>query len=155
VQYSKVLQLKRPSRFLVTASITAVIALLLANAAMPAIERQLDRWGMLPRHEALTELYFTDASALQKTYSTSTPQTLSFTVTNREGRTMQYRAMVRASSEDKSQKQELATRSFSLESGKTAQVQLPVTIMDLGRRVYISVTLSNNEQIGYWVRKQG
>jgi uncharacterized membrane protein len=154
VQYSIFSRIKKPSRSLVITGVAVIIALLLVNAGMPALERQLNQWGMLPRHEALTELYFTNASALPEKYSLSTPQTVHFTVQNHEARTMHYRYTVRASSQDKSQKQELDTSSFTLQPGGVKQVSVPAQLIDLGRHVYISVSLSTNEQIGYWV-KQG
>lgn len=60
-------------------------------ANQTAIAKQLDNWLLLPRHQGVTELYFTDDKQLPAAVKADSTHEVAFTVRNLEHETMTYR----------------------------------------------------------------
>jgi hypothetical protein len=129
------------------------ISALILIALAPTIHRQLDDWKLLPRPEKLTELYFTDHTKLPSSYAPGQQQPVNFTVHNLEYATTNYKYTIIQTSEDGSKSQTLSTGSFTIAESQYKNTSLPVTLADLGPRSKITVTLSTQEAISYWVNK--
>lgn len=120
---------------------------------MPAIERQLGNWGLLPRQEQLTELYFTSPSTLPKKYSAATTLPLGFTVQNHQSQSASYTYTIRMHGPGDGQAIQLTHGTFTLQAGESKQLSVHVQPQDLGSRAYVYVSLSPSEQIGYWLQR--
>lgn len=116
------------------------------------IKDQLNSWKLLPEPERLTELYFTKPNKLPTTYNTTTNQSFGFTVHNLEYRNTDYLYQVEEQSTDGSQAAILNQGSFWLKQNQYKNISEPVSLLDFGSRVKISIDLTNvNETIDYWL----
>ena len=121
----------------------------------PATKRQLNSWKLLPQPEQLSELYFTDIKQLPSTYVPGRSENVSFTVHNLESRTIVYRYSIVEQSADTRHLQTLASGTFSLAQSQYHTSSIPITLTDLGVRAKVVVQLnSQNETIGYWLKKE-
>lgn len=111
-------------------------------------------WKLLPEPERLTELYFTKPNTLPTSYTSGQAQTVSFTVHNLEYQTTGYRYQITEQSQDSSQRQTLASGSFTLRQNDYNHATVNISTVDFGPRVKVDVELVNvHESIDYWVTK--
>ena len=134
-------------------ALAAVIVLvILAVIFHTNIRNQLNDWKLLPEPEKLTELYFTHPNSLPSTYAAGGTQTVAFTVHNLEYQTENYQYQITETSNNGQQNQILFSSSFVLKQNQYKNVSEPVSLLDFGSRVKISIDLTNvNETIDYWV----
>lgn len=121
---------------------------------MPSIQNQLNRWGLLPHPEQITELYFANPGNLSSTYKPNQAQTLTFAVSNHQDHIIRYAYTIGGSDNPSVAKQVLASDIFTVKPGHTIHLTVQFTPQDLGDKTYISCKLSTGEQIGFWVKKK-
>jgi hypothetical protein len=131
-----------------------LIVIAWAAFAMPSIERQLDRWGLLPRQEQLTELSITRTQDLPKTYTPDGNHQIAFTLHNLEGHTTTYEYAVTFRTADGKTVSTLDRGVLTLKKDETKAVWLQTQLPDAGKHAYIHVTLSNSQSIGYWLERE-
>lgn len=136
---------------LALATLVAFAAVFLLALVMPSIERHLDKWGLLPRHEQLTELYIPNAKNLPASYTPGEEHTVLFEIRNLEGEAQTYNYIITARKESGGVVMELDKGSIRVDSNQTRDVQLSATLHDLGKRIYVQVELSNGQKVGYWL----
>jgi len=130
--------------------LAALVGIVLLTVTMPAIERQLDRWGLLPKAQPLTELYL-PAGRAPDDYSPGRSSTVTFTIHNLQGMTVTHRYVVTA--EGSGQKQKLAEGTVTLQNNETRTIHASVTVPDVGKQAHISVSLAGGPQISYWAER--
>jgi len=136
------------------AMVVGLLAIIVMAIAMPHLTRQLDGWGLLPRHERLTELYLPDAESLAHTYTAGSPHDVRFEIRNLEGATQTYRYTVTVRQENGKGTTKIDNGSVTLRNGESSDVRLSAELKDLGKRVYIEIALSNGQEIGYWLEQE-
>lgn len=139
-------------RVLPILSIVGIIVLV--KFLSPAINRQLHSWRVLPEPERITELYFTEHTKLPTIYSPGSRQVIAFTTHNLEYRPTNYSYTVTQSSQDGSQTGVVGSGSFSLGTYQFLTTSSPITLLDYGARSKITIRLSTNESINFWVKKE-
>jgi len=128
--------------------------LILAIINFQNIKNQLNAWKLLPEPEKLTELYFDNSSNLPTTYTPGQNQIFSFTFHNIEYVTVDYHYVVIEMNQTTGQSQTLTTGFDKLVQNQFKTVNVDTTLIDLGPRVEIVVSLPNvNESIDYWVNR--
>jgi hypothetical protein len=133
-----------------TVLIVAALAL-----GMPAIERQMDRWQLLPGAQHLTELYLEDAEAIPHAYQPGQQVAAGFAITNRTGSFRTYHYTITEISSDGSQRAELASGSIDVNTGDTGTVLKNVTPADFGKRVNIRISLTAEKlYTNFWLERQ-
>jgi hypothetical protein len=124
---------------------------------MSPIEHQLDHWGLLPRHQQMTELFASDPEHLPKTYAPGQSQTVAFSVHNLTNTTATYHYTITAASTPLAGQNTgttLATGSVQLGNNNSRQINTAVQLSDLGKHIYIQVQLSSGQTIGYWLSRE-
>ena len=116
---------------------------------LPAIERQISL-STKQQPQRLTELYFTHPNNLPDTYHQGQRQYVAFTVHNLEFATTKYNYQIVEASKDSSKNQVLANGSFYLKQNQYKNSIIAVSPANVGKRVSISIRLTNtNESISY------
>jgi hypothetical protein len=133
-------------------AVAVVVSLALSHVA---IAHQMHAWKLLPEPERLTELYFTDHTKLPNLYYINATQTVSFTVHNLEYQNTAYTYKIVQQSEDGKTQQPLGSGGFTLPQNGYQKTVAVVAPIGLGSRSKISVLLSTNESISYWVTEGG
>lgn len=157
--------LSRKLIFALCIIILATVGLVIYLARGP-IHDTLDNWGVLPRPERLTELYFTDHTKLPVTYSAGQPYTVAFTIHNIEYRTTDYRYRIEQSRENGSDSHTLASGTIKLEYDVTREIITPITYRASDPRSKIHVIIEydtiklgdtspsrQQQEINYWVTR--
>jgi hypothetical protein len=121
---------------------------------MTPLERQLNRWGLLPRHEQLTELYIRNGSRQAGAYKPGQVHTVAFEVRNLEAETKTYSYAITVSDADGRAILNLKEGDLTIKQGETRRVNMRTTLQDIGEVVYISIGLSNGQAVGYWLEKE-
>jgi hypothetical protein len=145
---------------LLTVSIVAIVQ-------HQEIYNRLYSWKLIPRPERLTELYFGDHINLPKTYTPTQQQTVAFAVHDLEYRTTVYTYTIAQQYQDQTAGQQLASGTFTLAQDGTRQMQVPITLIDMGDRSRVLVTISyegiafgqdnpsvQTQYIDYWLTKE-
>lgn len=127
----------------------------------------LDSWGALPRPERLTELYFTDHTALPSSYTVGDTQDVAFTIHNIEYRPTTYTYEIRQISEDEKNTTSLIKDKITLAADQTNSISRAITLGDTGERAQVLITLTydairpdnetptaQSQSIHYWVKKK-
>ena len=130
------------------------IALGIALFCSQSIVAQLRKWDVLPKTEAVTELYFAKPSYLPATYSISQPVNFDFVVSNRTPETQTYTYNVVAVPEQSLRADAFTEASVTVPPGQqiTQSVALPVTLRG---RVKIEVSIPDIYQsIHFWVNEK-
>jgi hypothetical protein len=132
------------SRPLITALVTAVLALSLVVLTVPSFRRaaadQL-RLSMTHIPERVTELYFTEPAALPAAYETGQPVQFSFTVRNLEHRDMRYRYQLAAGDTYES-----ADGVMEVKDGASAVMAMVLPASDYGAQPVVTVRLPDQGQ---------
>ncbi|HSW99794.1 MAG TPA: hypothetical protein VLH38_02035 [Patescibacteria group bacterium] len=147
------LQLNHQQRNWTISVASLAVCILLFAQAMPAIERRLDAWQLLPQKQNLIELSLDDPQQLSKTYHPGAGQTVSFTVANHAPNKHAYGYTVTESDPSSKRTTVLATDSVQVGAYDSRTIIAAITPIDLGKRVFIRVALSNNITVGYWVER--
>ena len=132
-------------------SVAFVIALLAVS--MPAIERQLNRWQLLPQHQQLTELALDNPAQLPKTYSLGQDHAVQFVVHNRSTQDVTYSYTITENNPAGNRHAQLGSGSVQVPANSTVHVSKVVVPADLGVRVHLAVQLDNGLSVGYWVER--
>jgi hypothetical protein len=140
--------------WVLTGVLVSVIVIAGLALSMPAIERQLNRWQLLPQHEQLIELSLDDPEQLAKTYQPGQDQTVRFTVGNRTNNNANYTYTITETDVMGERTVQLAADTAIVAAGDLAATAKHITLADLDKRVYIRVQLSNGVSVGYWLQKQ-
>jgi hypothetical protein len=127
--------------------LTIILAL-----SMPVIERQLNRWQLLPQHEQLTELSL-DAAQLPTSYQVGRDQTVRFTIYNRTNSTITYRFVISETNPSGTRKAQLGTGSVTVAANGSITTEETIVPADLGKRVHINLALDNGQNVGYWMER--
>lgn len=132
-------------------------ALLIGGLAlgMPSIERQLNRWQLLPTHQQLTELSVNDPESLPKTYQAGQTLPVSFSIANRTTVLRTYSYRITESNATSMQTIELASGSIDIADGDAAAILKNVTPQNMGKQVNIKITLvgENGLNLNYWLAR--
>lgn len=136
--------------------------------SIPYVQETLKSWRVLPQPERLTEAYFTDHQNLPTKYTPNSLISVDFTLHNIEYKTTLYKYQILQQSEDKSVSRVLASGEKSLSHDEIANIKVPVTMQDTGKRARIMVIITydgtadgtdnpeqKNQSIFYWVRQKG
>ena len=114
----------------VLSAVVVLLSVILLALAMPHLENQLNRWGLLPRHEQMTELYVSDPKKLPKTYAPGKNHTVVFTVRNLEGRTTGYAYTLTASKFN--HRVIIGEGSVALKQNESRKIRLTTNFEDTG-----------------------
>ena len=118
------------------------------------VRRQLAAWRLLPQSQRLTELYFTSPSTLPTHYAVGKTQLVAFTIHNLQFRTERYDYRIVETSQAGNVTRVLKSGAFVLSNNAYRRQLDSVSLIPLGYRVQVSVTLTNNNQsIYYWVTR--
>lgn len=140
---------------LVVAVVLVLVALAGALVSHSQLKRQLDAWGLLPRTQKMTELYFTSPSSLPADFSPRRATPVAFTVHNLEHETVRYRYKIIERSDSGSRPSVLDSGTFTLPSGGYHEELASVLLEPFSRRVAVEVSLEDQgSSIYFWVHKQ-
>jgi hypothetical protein len=134
--------------------VVILLTIVLIAMLVPPMERQMDRWGLMPRHETMTEVYVPDADKVPSKYKDGKAQNVDFAIRNLEGKKTTYKYTITATKENGRVVMELKKGSITLNQGEMSNIHEQVTIRDMGKRVHLEVKLSNGQSIGYWVTQE-
>jgi hypothetical protein len=134
---------------LITLEIVIVLALL-----TPALERQLNAWGLLPQHQQMTELYITNAHDVVHTYTPQEQQFFAFSVHNLQDTPQMYGYRVTATTEDNGVIMVLDQGEVTLGHDGVYSKAAKYKLYDMGKRTHIQVELSNGQKVGYWMDRK-
>lgn len=138
----------------IAAAVVVVLAVtVLASLAMPAIERQMDRWGLLPRPESFTELSLTQAHDLPEIYKPGEEHQVAFTLHSQENATTAYGYDVTVSNTKGKTVAKLDRGILTLKANETKEVWIRAALADGGAQIYVSIILSNGQSVGYWLER--
>jgi|GEM_PF-3999831 len=143
----------RLTRHLLT-GVVIVLSIVLIAMVIPPLERQMDRWGLSPRHENMTEVYVPNADKVPTKYKSGKAQNVDFAIRNLEGKQTTYKYTITATKKNGGVVMELKKGSITLNQGEMSNIHEQVTIRDMGKRVHLEVKLSNGQSIGYWVTQE-
>lgn len=130
-----------------------MLAICLLTWSMPAIERQLGRWQLLPQPQHLTELAVDDAGALPKTYTAGKPLPIAFIIINRTGNFKNY--TYRVTETGNGQTVPLAGGALDIGARATGTLSGQTTPVDLGKRVKVTITLPYEHlSLHYWLERE-
>jgi hypothetical protein len=130
----------------------AVLVTVVLALAMPAIERQLNRWQLLPQHEQLTELSL-DSMQLPTSYQIGHDQTMRFTIHNRTNSAATYTYVITETNPAGTRKAQLATGSVTVAAHSTVTTAQTILPADLGKRVHVNLQLNTGLSVGYWTER--
>jgi hypothetical protein len=136
--------------WIVKGIILFVLITLILSISMPAIERQLSAWKLLPGSQSLTELYFTDPKHLPSQYEPGQALLAKFVIGNHNVPSGTFHYTITESNTELTSTKDIASGTVYVKHDATAEITKPVTPLELGSQVYISVEV-NNVTIGYWV----
>lgn len=154
--------------FVAAVSIAILSALIfLVIIQQKNIVSTLDSWGVLPRPERLSELYFTDYDRLPTTYTADEPYVVEFAIRNLEHQTTNYQYRVVQTGENGSNPQQLAAGQLRLDHDIARTVAAPIIYHDGDPRSHILVIIEydsiapgdtsptlDSQQISYWVTRK-
>src|SRR6476469_3436229 len=105
-----------------------------------ALARQADAWGLLPRPERATELYFNDFSQLAAIVP-ARPHAVIFSIANDQCQTTIYHYSITAALPSSPSATPLASGDVRILDGQTDTLSPAVTVPPLGPRIGITVHL--------------
>lgn len=139
------------------ASVAAVLTVVIVAAAAivnhVALKNQLEKWRMLPEPERLTELYLTNSRNIPGSYTPGVSLPADFTVHNLEGRATTYNYTIAEQADNGTASYVLAKGSFSLNQNQTKAVRAAVTPLDMGERAKVTIRLTDDIAVDYWIKK--
>jgi len=103
-------------------------------------------------NEPLTELYFTNHTSLPSEAEVNSTYDFAFTIHNLEYQTMTYQYSIVVDYNDT--ERVLGVNNVTLEDNASVSVPEKFWIMDDFTRAKVSVVLSSNESIDFWVTKR-
>lgn len=115
---------------------------------------QLDAWSLLPRTQAVTELYFTQPKALPLVYTPNQLMTLGFTLRNNSERQIPYTYIVTQNEENDGQPTELERKTVTIPANESRKLTVKVKLLDTGERSRLTIKLDGRtEHINIWMTK--
>lgn len=131
----------------------AMVVVIVGLFFQQAIIKQLDQWSLLPRSQAVTELYFTQPKLLPLVYTPNQPMKLDFTVKNNSEHTVTYTYAITQNQEG-GEPVELQKTTITLGENSAKQVAATIKPLDTGDRSRLAVQLEGRtERINIWVTK--
>lgn len=147
---SKFLTNQRQLVWALRAAVIFILVTLILGISMPAIERQLTAWKLLPEPQSLTELYFTDPNQLPAHYEPNKSLVTKFSIVNHDQPSGSYRYTITESNVELTDTKTVESGSVRILRNNRVNLAKAVVLVEMGSQVYISVAV-NNVTIGYWI----
>jgi len=132
--------------------VIGIALILLLSIGWPTLQKHLRQWNLLPQTQQITELYFTNPSALPAVYQPGLKQQVTFTVHNETDTAENTSYVITQTNEQKSASTTLAHGSVNLAPGATQTIRTTVALQNFGTRSSVTIGLSQpKESISYWI----
>ena len=125
--------------------------------AKERIITQLDAWSLLPKEQAVTELFFTNSQSLAQHYKPGEKISIDYTIRNTSQQQKTYDVQVLQAGEQQPIATLIAEQQVQLAGGETLAINREVTLKDTGDKTSVSIILKGHPQnINVWLtKKQG
>ena len=133
--------------FCLLAAIVFIGAGLVFFESRAAIARRLNDWGVLPRPERFTELYFDQYQRLHSALKAGTRQDLTFTVQNFEHRITTYNYQLVAVQPDNGIHQQLGSGTMTIQYNHAQTIQQHFVLPVLDKRIMLRYCTRPRESI--------
>lgn len=120
------------------------------TSAGPDLYKSLNTWNIVPHKEALTELYINNYDSLPHQFGEKNKVPFSFTISNRQGRTMTYPYTIYTQASDTASIAVIATNTVTLKNNESAVVKATYNPISSSSRTTIFIKLPTiNQQLHF------